>query len=139
MNLPCYRKLIRFFLLTSLALALTGCGSRHNDRPSGLAAPESAFLEAGQAMDWNYDESASMSEKKSADLAGYTPDTPAAAEGSGIERMIIKNGTISIQVGDPAAASDQVRAIAAANQGYVVSGSVYKSRSEEHTSELQSR
>ena len=82
MNLPCYRKLIRFFLLTSLALALTGCGSRHNDRPSGLAAPESAFLEAGQAMDWNYDESASMSEKKSADLAGYTPDTPAAAEGS---------------------------------------------------------
>ena len=44
-------------------------------------------------MDWNYDESASMSEKKSADLAGYTPDTPAAAEGSGIERMIIKNGS----------------------------------------------
>jgi hypothetical protein len=106
---------INTMLVTILALLLVGCAGQAAPEPATeqyAAEPEAVFFEGEFA----------------GDEEGYAPGAPNSGAGdySAVERLIIRNASLSLVVPDTEAALDQIDDLVADLDGYVVDSNVYK-------------
>ncbi len=105
------KKLI--FLITVLALVLAACSAQSESLPMEMPVVQEVYVESERAAaDSSYGSNADMA---SAPVANTT-----------IERLVIKNASLSIAVDDPEASMDLITALAEELGGYVVSAYMYQ-------------
>ena len=100
------------FLITILALMLAACSAERELMPMEAPVVEEVYVER-QAADSSYNASAGMA--SSPPIANTT-----------VERLVIKNASLSLAVDDPEASMDRITALAEDLGGYVVSAYMYQ-------------
>ena len=100
------------FLITVLALVLAACSAESGAMPMEAPVAEEIYVER-QASDSSYNSS-----------AGVASSVPAT--NTTIERLVIKNASLSLAVDDPEASMDRITALADELGGYVVSAYMYQ-------------
>ncbi len=100
------------FLITVLALVLAACSAESGAMPMEAPVAEEIYVER-QAADSSYNSS-----------AGVASSVPAT--NTTIERLVIKNASLSLAVDDPEASMDRITALADELGGYVVSAYMYQ-------------
>lgn len=118
----------RILMMTILVLFLAGCAAAA-PQLSEEAAPErgAGFSDGGGGQ--TFETAGQPSE--SASLSSYQEDQ--TAQDRGLERMVIKNGDLSIVVEDPSRMMDEVSRMASEMGGYVVSSNLSQIKTERGT------
>ncbi len=104
------KKLVILILIMTLGLA--ACAARSESMPMEMPVVEEVYVER---------EASNAVYGQSADFAASAPPSPAT-----VERMVIKNASLSIAVDDPEASMDRISALAEELGGYVVSAYMYQ-------------
>jgi len=100
------------FLITVMALVLAACSAESGAMPMEAPVAEEVYVER-QAADSSYNSS-----------AGVASSVPAAS--TTVERLVIKNASLSMAVDDPEASMDLITSLAEELGGYVVSAYMYQ-------------
>lgn len=100
------------FLITLMALILAACSAEREAMPMEAPVAEEVYVER-QAADSSYNSS-----------AGMASSVPAAD--TTVERLVIKNASLSMAVDDPEASMDRITALAEELGGYVVRADMYQ-------------
>jgi len=101
-----------FFLIAGIALLLAACAARSEEYSMEMPVVEEVYVERVAS---------SEGYGQSADFAASAPPSPAT-----VERLVIKNASLSIAVDDPEASMDRISALADELGGYVVSAYMYQ-------------
>lgn len=100
------------FLITLMALILAACSAEREAMPMEAPVAEEVYVER-QAADSSYNSS-----------AGMASSVPAA--NTTVERLVIKNASLSMAVDDPEASMNRITALAEELGGYVVRADMYQ-------------
>jgi len=103
------------YLIVILSLVLSACSA---GTQSESPMPEEVFVESQRDA---YGESGAPAMAPSVDMA-YDQ----SASNASVERLVIKNASISLYVDDPEASMDRISALAEEMGGYVVSANMYQ-------------
>jgi hypothetical protein len=101
-----------FYLITGMALVLASCAAQSEQYSMEIPVVEEVYVER---------EAAGAGFAQSADFAASAPPANTA-----IERLVIKNASLSIAVDNPEASMDHISALAEELGGYVVSAYMYQ-------------
>ena len=102
------------FLITVMALILAACSAESGAMPMEAPVAEEIYVESDRAAaDQSYNSS-----------AGVASSVPAA--NTTVERLVIKNASLSMAVDDPEASMDLITALAEELGGYVVRADMYQ-------------
>ena len=107
------------FALSVIALLLSACGANYASEPMVVSGDYGGGFASDEAMYEMEDSAAPMAPESEFRAADSTsPGT--------VERMVIKNASLSIVVTDPAKAMDEIMAMAEEMGGFVVSSNLWQ-------------